>query len=116
MTIRELYKAIGGDYEDIRRRMPSDSMIEQFLLRFPADTSYAAMQNARKRHNPEGAFLAAHTLKGVAAALGLKELTVAVSLLADALRPPSPLPDNAFFDAVAAAYDRVIRHIAAFPR
>lgn len=113
MTIREFYNAIGGDYDDMFRRMPSDRMIENFLLKLPADPSYEALTAAREKRDVEGAFLAAHTLRGVAATLGLKKLTEAAALLADALRPLSDLPDDALFDAVGKAYDRVIQQIAA---
>ncbi len=116
MKIREFYKAIGGDYDDMFRRMPSDSMIEMFLLKFPADPSYAALAAARESRDTEGAFLAAHTLKGVASTLGLKELTEAAALLVNALRPPSPLPGDALFDKVDRAYGRVLEQIAALLR
>ncbi len=116
MTIRDFYKSVGGDYDEMFRRIPSDSMIERFLLKFPADPSYAAMAAARERRDPEGAFLAAHTLKGVAATLGLGELATAAARLADALRSPSRFPDDTLFDAAAAAYDRVLEQIAALLR
>ena len=116
MKIREFYKTIGGDYDDMRRRIPSDRMIETFLLKFPADPSYAALAAARESRDAKSAFLAAHTLKGVASTLGLKELTETSALLADALRPPSGFPDDALFDAVAEAYARVLRQIAALLR
>lgn len=48
MKIREFYKTIGGDYDDMRRRIPSDRMIETFLLKYPADPSYAALAAARE--------------------------------------------------------------------
>ena len=92
MTIREFYKTTGGDYDDIFRRIPSDSMITRFLLKFSTDPSYAALAAAREKHDRDGAFLAR---------------------LADALRHSSGFPDNALFDAVADAYDRVIAQLAA---
>lgn len=116
MKIREFYKTIGGDYDDMRRRIPSDRMIETFLLKYPADPSYAALAAARESRDAESAFLAAHTLKGVASTLGLKELTETSALLVDALRPPSGFPDDALFDAVTEAYTRVLRQIAALLR
>ena len=116
MKIRDFYKSVGGDYDEVFRRIPSNSMIERFLLKFPADPSYAALAAAMEKGDTAGAFPAAHTLKGVAAALGLKELAEAAARLADALRSPSGLPDNALFDAAATAYDRVLEQIAALLR
>lgn len=116
MTTEEFYKEIGGDYADISSRIPSDIVINQFLLKFPADPSYAALAAARERRDIKGAFLSAHTLRGVAATLGLKKLTETVAMLTDALRPLSRFPDDALFDSVAKAYDQVIRQIAALLR
>ncbi len=116
MKTREFYKMIGGDYDDMFRRIPSDSMITKFLLKFSADPSYAALAAAREKHDRDGAFLAAHTLKGVAATLGLKKLAEAASRLADALRHSSGFPGDALFDAVTDAYDRVIAQLAALLR
>ena len=107
---------IGGDYDDMFRRIPSDSMITKFLLKFSADPSYAALAAAREKHDRDGAFLAAHTLKGVAATLGLKKLAEAASRLADALRHSSGFPGDALFDAVTDAYDRVIAQLTALLR
>ncbi len=111
MTTQEFYKAIGGDYDEISRRIPSDLLIRRFLLKFPADPSYAALMAARARQDVNGAFLAAHTLKGVASTLGLTALTASAAHLADSLRPLTGFPDDAAFDAVAAAYRQVTEQL-----
>ena len=111
MKIMDFYKSIGGDYDEMFRRIPCDSMIERFLLKFPADPSYAALAAAREKCDPEGAFLAAHTLKGVASTLGLTALAASAAHLADSLRPLTGFPDDAAFDAVAAAYRQVTEQL-----
>ena len=43
MDIKECYKEMGADYEDVLRRMGSDSLVERFTLRFlDVYTYYAA--------------------------------------------------------------------------
>lgn len=112
MTTKEFYEAIGGDYEEIARRMPSDLLIRRFLLKFPADPSYRDLMAARAQQDVKGAFLAAHTLKGVASTLGLSILAGSAAHLAELLRPLTGLPDDEAFDAVSGAYRQVTEQLA----
>ena len=79
--------ALGFDYgETLRRFAGSDVLLRRFLCRFPEDVSFAQLEQALADGRWKDAFLAAHTLKGVAASLGLSRLYEAVSPLAEALR------------------------------
>ena len=40
MTIQECYEAIGGNYEDVLRRLRSETLIRKFTLKFLEDQSY----------------------------------------------------------------------------
>lgn len=112
MTTKEFYEVIGGDYDEISRRIPSDILIRRFLLKFPADPSYPDLLDARARQDVKGAFLAAHTLKGVAATLGLNTLAEPAARLSDLLRPLTGFPDDEAFDAVTRAYRQVTEQLA----
>ena len=37
MTLQELYTEIGGDYNEVRGRLPSDKFIQKFVLKFLDD-------------------------------------------------------------------------------
>ena len=41
MTIQECYEAIGGNYEDVLRRLRSEVLIRKFTLKFLEDQSYS---------------------------------------------------------------------------
>ena len=46
MDIKECYKEMGADYEDVLRRMGSDSLVERFTLRFLDDKSYQMIKGS----------------------------------------------------------------------
>ena len=65
MTIQECYEAIGGNYEDVLKRLRSEALIKKFTLKFLEDQSYPQLKQALGDKNYEDAFRGAHTLKGV---------------------------------------------------
>ena len=62
MTIQECYQKMGADYEDVLKRLYSESMIRKFARMFLDDDSYPILAHALKKENVEEAFRAAHTL------------------------------------------------------
>ena len=74
MTIQECYKAIGGNYEDVLRRLRSEVLIRKFTLKFLEDQSYSLLKQALGDNNYEEAFRGAHTLKGVCQNLSFDRL------------------------------------------
>ena len=65
MTMQECYKAIGGNYEDVLRRLPNEALIRKFTLKFLEDQSYLQLKQALKDKNYEDAFRSAYILKMV---------------------------------------------------
>lgn len=74
MTIQECYEAIGGNYEDVLRRLRSEALIRKFTLKFLEDQSYPLLKQALGDNNYEEAFRGAHTLKGVCQNLSFDRL------------------------------------------
>ena len=74
MTMQECYKAIGGNYEDVLRRLPSEALIRKFTLKFLEDQSYPLLKQSLGDNNYEEAFRGAHTLKGVCQNLSFDRL------------------------------------------
>ena len=62
MDFIDFYKAVGGDYNEVMRRLQSDAIIRKYVLRFPSDPSYDELGKARKADDIEAAFLSAHSL------------------------------------------------------
>lgn len=87
MTIREFYTLVGGSYDDMSERFPSDALILRFLTMLPQDGSMELLARSVDAADAKTAFRAVHTLKGVALNLGLTAL--------------------ALFEAVQREYDKV---------
>lgn len=86
MTLQECYAAMGGDYEDVAKRLPSEKLIQKFVLKFLDDKSYKLFCDSMAEKNYEEAFRAAHTIKGVCQNLSFTVLLDSSSRMADALR------------------------------
>lgn len=112
MELKEFYKKVGGDYEDVLLRLAAPAMIKKFVCRFSQDPSYAALEKALEEEQIEDAFRAAHTLKGTAATLGLTSLAAAASELTEQLRNAKLLPDQNYVIAVKEAYQLTMDAIA----
>ena len=41
MELKEVYEKIGGDYDDVVRRLMGEKLVRKFLLKFLDDKSYA---------------------------------------------------------------------------
>lgn len=86
MTLKECYEQIGGEYEDVQRRLCSDALIRKFLGKFLLDESYSRLWQGLQGGTQDEAFRAAHTLKGVCQNLGLGRLSESSSAVTEALR------------------------------
>ena len=113
-VLREFFTAIGSDSDEVLNRLPFEEILIKFLPKFPADPTYDALKEAQEKRDIAAAFLAAHTLKGVAASLGLQRLAEAASALTEQLRPQKAFPEEAYFTAVDKAYAHVIKTLTIF--
>ncbi len=75
MTLERFYLAVGGNAADsIARLGGNEAMLRKFLKKFLADNSFTELEKALDEDDTQTAFRMAHTLKGVAANLGLQRL------------------------------------------
>ena len=72
MTIKECYEKVGSDYDGVLKRLGSEALVKRFAVKFLND--------------PEKAFRAAYTLKGVCLNLGFTELYKVSAELTEVLR------------------------------
>lgn len=86
MNIEEFYKAIGGNYNEVKLRLQSDALLYRFAMKFLADESYEKLSAAIQAENHENAFREAHTLRGVAQNLSFERLSGSVGELTELLR------------------------------
>lgn len=65
MNIREFYEFVGGNYEDVLKRMAKEERVIKFVRMFERDPSYQGLVDAMDAGDYDEAFRMAHTLKGV---------------------------------------------------
>lgn len=117
MTIQELYAAMDGSYESVKRILPMDKMIEKFLPRLLDDKSFGKLKHARENNNdPKELFEAAHAMKGVLANLGLDNLSKMASVVAEEFRQGKSrtMDDdalNSHLDALEKKFESTLEHI-----
>lgn len=115
MTIQECYASIGGDFEGVMSRLMKPASVAKFTLMFPMDDSFSSLKKAYEAGEIRPAFLAAHSLKGMAVNLGFTDLYRAASIVTEEYR------DGEVSDRIdeemkqcEAEYEKVIQAIAAY--
>ncbi len=111
MTVKEFYQEIRGDYDEMRRRIPSDSLILRFLKQFPSDNSYRELINTLQKQDISCCFLAAHKFKGLVANMSFNELYSAINDLTEQLRPQTQPADAELVQRVTESYEMIIHKI-----
>ena len=86
-TIRERLMDGGIDVDGMLERcMGSEAIMGKLLKKFPADTTYVALERAFEAQDAQAALEASHTLKGVCGNLSLSALYELMNLQVQALR------------------------------
>lgn len=116
MTLEECYRSFGGDYEDVLNRLCSQAFVGRFLVKFLADESYEDLHRYLDEKNYEGAFRAAHTLKGVCQNLGIRNLYESDDVVTEALRGGKNEVTPEMLQKLDADYDSVIRSIREYQK
>ena len=119
MTVQELYEQIDGNYEAAKKIMMMDQMISRFIVKFADDKSYERLKAAGETMDAAALFESAHTLKGVAANLGLTKLSTMASEITEEYRPGQErsMTDEQVkekLEAISAQYAKTVEGIRAF--
>ncbi|MDE7245790.1 MAG: Hpt domain-containing protein [Oscillospiraceae bacterium] len=114
MTLQECYIQLGGNYDDVIRRLRSERLVTKFVLKFLDDGSCTLLLNSMEEKNYDEAFRAAHTIKGVCQNLSFTRLYEISGKLNEALRN-GPTPEvPALVEDVKEEYQKTIDAIRAF--
>lgn len=91
-AIQDAYEQIGADFADVVRRLTNEALVVRFAGKFLQDGSFESLRAALDQGDVDGAFLASHTLKGIAQNMGFTNLFEPSNELTEELRAkPSDL-------------------------
>ena len=117
VTIAECYRALGGDYARVEKRLCSPSLITRFVSMFLEDDSLGLLLCAMGDGRREDAHRAAYTLRSVCANLGFDRLCASTARLEHALESESdviPAQAQALLDDVVRDYTDTISTIRSY--
>lgn len=112
MTIKECYEKIGGNYDEVLRRMMNEERVLKFVKMFLRDTTYQTLCQEMENQNYQEAFRAAHTLKGLCQNMAFTWLNEPTQELTECLRG-GIMKDGAleYFEQVKERYQRTCDEI-----
>ena len=90
MTLKELYAAIDGNYDQAISVLRVEKLIDKHIRKFPQGGVTEALLEAGKDMDPTRLFETSHAMKGVCANLGLMKLSAAASEISEEFRPGNP--------------------------
>ena len=85
-AIQDAYNKVGADFDDVLRRFTSEVLIVRFSEKFLEDGSFEQLGEALRNDDVNVAFLASHTLKGIAQNMGFTGLYESSNALTEELR------------------------------
>ena len=103
MTVKELYESIGGNYDEVLKRLMMDKLVDKFILKFLEENSCQNLITAWEANDDNAIFEASHAAKGVCANLAITPLTKVLSTITEGYRPGKESERNAA--EVSAAYE-----------
>lgn len=117
MELEEFYKQVGGNFEDVKRRLLNEEFIRKFVLKFKYDETFDNLIDAFNKADYKEAFRFIHTLKGTSVNLGFDDLYQASCNLTECLREKENLNDEELEEAgkllqiVKNSYQKIIELI-----
>ena len=90
MTLQELYRQIGGDYDQALRVLRVEKLVDKHIRKLTKNGLIEALVNAGETMDPTQLFETSHAVKGNCANLGLTSLSEAASEISEEFRPGNP--------------------------
>ncbi len=112
MTVKEFYEEIKGDYQEVLKRLPSESFVKKLVKKYAEDGSCDQLVDSVEKDDWETAFRMAHTMKGIALNLGFDQLYQTSNELTEALRGAKPLENYDLLEAVKKSHESIMKAIA----
>mgnify|MGYP004553536881 CR=1 FL=1 len=112
MTLQAFYQTIHGNYDEPMSRLRKEPFLLKYVKLYAQDTTYQELLNAVAAQDWMEAFRAAHSLRGIAEALGLTPLYETTRDLTEALRGDRPLTDERLLQAVTSVQESILAALA----
>ena len=90
MTLQDLYRQIGGDYDQALRVLRVEKLVDKHIRKLTKNGLIEALVNAGDTMDPTQLFETSHAVKGNCANLGLTNLSAAASEISEEFRPGNP--------------------------
>ncbi|MBO4217267.1 MAG: Hpt domain-containing protein [Clostridia bacterium] len=87
MTLKELYDAMGGDYEQAIKVLRIEKLIDKHIRKLPDNPIFGNLSEAGRTMDGKALFESSHAVKGVCANLGLVKMSACASDVAEQFRP-----------------------------
>ena len=87
MTLKELYTAVDGDYDQALRVLRMDKLLDKHIRKLPANPIFSELEKAGDPLNAAALFECAHAIKGVCSNLGLTKIAALASDISEEFRP-----------------------------
>lgn len=93
MTIIELYDTIGGDWNELMRRILYEDMAVELVKKYAKVKEFDHMIEAYKKKDYRQVFEISHNIKGMTGTLSMKALTDTISTICESVRNGEPTID-----------------------
>lgn len=93
MDLKEFFKHVGGDYNEVISRLGKEDRIIKYLIRFVESDPLSEFDRALDDNNIEECFRTLHSIKGMCLNLGLGDLGKSSSRLCEEYRNGAPDKD-----------------------
>ena len=90
MDLKECYKEMDGDYDDVMTRLPREASVIKFLRRFAENGEFDELKIAAKDKDYKRVFELSHDLKGMAANLSISAFQKTISDICEDTRNKEP--------------------------
>ena len=90
-NFRKQLEENGADVEGtLKRFMGNEALYMKFIMKFLDDKNFEGIKSNLEKNDFEGAYVSAHTLKGVTANLGLNPVYGVATQISDMLKGKAP--------------------------
>ena len=109
MTVQEFYASINQSCDEVVKRFGGSlPMLERFLKKFVADTTFSTLEAAVSAGDRDAIFRAAHTFKGLAGNFDFAELHSLAAKIVEEYRAGNDAAIVPLFEKLKPVYENIV--------